>query len=107
MRPLQLLSCLAFASTAFSCTQYDNQGNSMDCSWDGTSPSCGSTSFNVGDTGTLGDVLWQSTKDNDWATFCDPQADRPHNFGNSVSSSCCDEYGASCWSGYKRLWCKK
>jgi hypothetical protein len=98
---------LALVPRALACQQYDNHGNLMECEWFGTSPGCGTTGSNIGDTDDQGRVLWQWTKYNDWATFCDIQADRPHNYGNSVSASCCNAYGASCWSGYKRLWCKR
>lgn len=69
------------------------------CFWDGSSPGCGSTSFKIGEWGNNGDQLVASTEFQDRGEMC-RRIER-------YSSSCCEEYGNGCWSGYKRLWCKK
>ena len=72
------------------------------CYWIGTAPFCESTKFKIGEIDETGKVLKAWTKDKDRADLCSKfnhECDRP-------STSCCNDYGSSCWRGYKRLWCE-
>ena len=73
--------------------------NGRKCFWDGSSPGCGSTSFKIGEWGHAGDELVATTEFENASEMCLRIS--------PFSSSCCEEYGNGCWTGYKRLWCKK
>ncbi|KAE8162395.1 hypothetical protein BDV40DRAFT_300422 [Aspergillus tamarii] len=90
---IQLIAMTLFASGAFSYCHY----NGRKCFWDGSSPSCGSTSYKIGQTGEKGDQLVATTEFENHSAMCRRM--------ERYSSSCCEEYGNGCWSGYKRLWC--
>ena len=64
------------------------------CEWRGSSPSCGETSYNLLDTDADGWELVNWTKDVNLKRL------------RSSLGYCAGSYGNSCWSGYKRLWCK-
>ncbi|KAJ5927597.1 hypothetical protein N7516_009370 [Penicillium verrucosum] len=64
------------------------------CEWHGSSPSCGGTSHDLGYTDADG---WELVK---WSKDADIKHLR------SSLGYCAGSYGSSCWSGYKRLWCK-
>lgn len=90
-----LLFTSVFASGALSkCTWQGNQ-----CEWFGTALSCDSTDAQLGDTKD-GWTLEDWTKELSIAKICDP------GYG-TLYGDCCDDYGAGCWTGYKRLWCKE
>ncbi|OQE82465.1 hypothetical protein PENNAL_c0036G03411 [Penicillium nalgiovense] len=63
------------------------------CEWFGNSPACGEVDNKIGDKDKDGWVLVDWTKDvgisDKWGM-----------------GYCKSSYGNTCWSGYKRLWCK-
>ena len=89
----QLALMSLFASSALSICNYDGRS----CFWDGSAPSCGSTSYKLRQTGEKGDELVATTEFESAGAMC--ERIKGH------STSCCEEYGGGCWSGYKRLWC--
>jgi hypothetical protein len=72
--------------------------NRKKCEWHGTSPNCGSTNHQIGDTNEQGKVLVDWTKIKDHAVLCAT---------HEISNECCNDYGNGCFVGYKRLWCEK
>lgn len=66
-----------------------------ECEWDGSSPSCGETKHYLGEK--VGDKYLAA-----WTR--DMSKDGLKALGGL--GSCSSEYGNTCWSGYKRLWCK-
>ncbi|PHH82666.1 hypothetical protein CDD82_5206 [Ophiocordyceps australis] len=72
------------------------------CQWHGSSPFCGTTSSPLGQTDALNQTLLFTTRETPIAHLCAnlDAADYP-------GESCCREYHATCWTGYKRLWCSE
>ncbi|KAF3023796.1 hypothetical protein E8E15_001966 [Penicillium rubens] len=65
-----------------------------ECQWFGNSPACGEVKNNIGDRDKDGWVLVDWTKD--------VGIDEKIGMGDCGGNA----YGNTCWSGYKRLWCK-
>ncbi|KAL3421541.1 hypothetical protein PVAG01_07987 [Phlyctema vagabunda] len=66
------------------------------CAWYGESPGCGSTSYGLGG--------WDGAQQlKEWTKFESVTGLYQKGW---ISSSCYHDYGASCVTGYKRLWCK-
>ncbi|KAJ5168481.1 uncharacterized protein N7482_004075 [Penicillium canariense] len=87
-------SAALFITPSFACDFLDI---GKDCNWEGSWPLCGTTDDHIGikiDGRTL--VEW--TRDRDLKDICKNDKDR--------DGDCCSNYGHSCVSGYKRLWCK-
>jgi hypothetical protein len=68
-----------------------------DCTWEGSWPLCGTTDDHIG-IKVDGRTLVEWTRNKDWKDLCKNGKDR--------NGDCCSDYGHSCVSGYKRLWCK-
>lgn len=66
------------------------------CEWFGSATDCGKTSRELGDFDDDGLELVEWTKE---------QSASDLRFLNRISTSCYNDYGNGCWSGYKRLWC--
>lgn len=96
---LAITGFLASGVVSYSC----NDANWFDCDWYGSSPFCGSTDAKIGDTDSDGLTLVNWTKDTNLSGYCYSQGPREM----IPEDNCCLHYGAGCWSGYKRLWCKR
>ncbi|PHH62683.1 hypothetical protein CDD81_6829 [Ophiocordyceps australis] len=72
------------------------------CEWHGSSPFCGRTSTPVGQTHSSSQTLLLTTEHRSITDLCENVhgADYP-------GESCCRTYYATCWTGYKRLWCSE
>jgi hypothetical protein len=68
------------------------------CEWFGSSPFCGSTKSDLWDKDSSGRVLRVTTKLSNCGKACLYQR-------GSISGDCYIDYGYTCISGYKRLWC--
>jgi hypothetical protein len=68
------------------------------CEWFGSAPFCGSSGANYGDKDSDGRTYIASTKDATRSQIRD---------SGEISSSCFEDYGGGCITGYKRLWCKR
>ncbi|KAL2069183.1 hypothetical protein VTL71DRAFT_15521 [Oculimacula yallundae] len=75
-----------------------SQGYKKFCRWEGTAPSCGGSGWNVGQSDDGVRYLDVSTKD---SSINDLYRQ------SKVTSDCYNDYGSSCYSGYKRLWCSQ
>ena len=97
-----LATLLLSHAEAFNC--YVRGTSFTECYWQGDAPGCGSTDqtpYPYGKVQSDGKILAISTKDTTIGSLCN---DSP---GEVVmSGDCCSNYGAGCWSGYKRLWCR-
>lgn len=83
------LTLAALAGVSSGCAKSHRHSN---CEWDGSSPFCGETEHQIGDE--VGEkVLAAWTKHESIEDLSD-------------LGYCAGSYGNSCWSGYKRLWCK-
>ncbi|PHH90745.1 hypothetical protein CDD83_2741 [Cordyceps sp. RAO-2017] len=75
------------------------------CAWWGEAIGCGETHAKLGDVDDVGRSLVGWTRD----PLCYTRICGPAGWDGDVvglpGSTCCDAYGAACWSGYKRLWC--
>ncbi|PHH92042.1 hypothetical protein CDD83_9160 [Cordyceps sp. RAO-2017] len=72
-----------------------------ECRWEGEAPGCGTTDRQLGDV----DNGWVFVAHTKYSQYSDICINNMHDLYHG--QECCESYGAFCWSGFKRLWCKK
>lgn len=105
---MHFVSLLAIAAAIVPGAVADCRRNGKHCQWFGSSPACGSSSSKFGDIDREGRKYIASTKEFNYGQICNESPDqRPDGEfdGEYPGQACCDDYGAGCVSGYKRLWC--
>ncbi|CAL3967718.1 unnamed protein product [Diplocarpon coronariae] len=81
-----------FVAGGLSC----QEGYQTYCQWRGTAPVCGNSGYSLGQR--VGDEYMHN-----WTR--DIGIDEQYRRGQ-VTYACYEEYGETCWKGYKELWCR-
>ncbi|KAJ2972232.1 hypothetical protein NQ176_g7274 [Zarea fungicola] len=90
MFPAQLAVLLAAPVVYSACTN-DNRA----CSWTGTAPFCGGESVSIGTKRGHEELVAKSETYSASTLLSD----------GKISTDCYNDYGASCFTGFKALWC--